>query len=40
VWDSDWEHPDDQGDEDARAGDVVVLEPLSVRVYVSPTPPR
>lgn len=42
AWDSDWEHPDDRdrvnGDGTARAGDVVGLEALSVRVYVS-TPP-
>ncbi|MGN7703837.1 glycogen debranching protein GlgX [Cellulosimicrobium sp. 22601] len=43
AWDSDWEHPDDRdranGDGSARAGDVVGLEALSLRVYVS-TPPR
>jgi isoamylase len=39
VWDSDWEHPEDRdranGDDDARAGDVVGLEALSLRVYAS-----
>ena len=39
AWDSDWEHPDDReranGDGTARAGDVVGLEGLSLRVYVS-----
>ncbi|WP_353709501.1 glycogen debranching protein GlgX [Cellulosimicrobium sp. ES-005] len=43
AWDSDWEHPDDRdranGDGTAHAGDVVGLEALSLRVYVS-TPPR
>ncbi len=43
AWDSDWEHPEDRdranGDGTARAGDVVGLEALSLRVYVS-TPPR
>ncbi|MCB7138023.1 glycogen debranching protein GlgX [Cellulosimicrobium marinum] len=41
AWDSDWEHPDDRadGDPSARAGDVVGLEALSLRVYVS-APPR
>ncbi|MGO2740938.1 MAG: hypothetical protein ACTIAP_08075, partial [Cellulosimicrobium funkei] len=44
VWDSDWEHPDDPdrapGESAARPGAVVGLEALSLRVYVSPTPPR
>nr|WP_123307202.1 glycogen debranching protein GlgX [Cellulomonas sp. PhB143] len=39
AWDSDWEHPDDrstvEGDGTAAPGDVVVLEPLSLQVYVS-----
>ncbi|MFJ1513413.1 glycogen debranching protein GlgX [Cellulosimicrobium funkei] len=44
AWDSDWEHPGDPdraaGESAARPGDVVGLEALSLRVYVSPTPPR
>ncbi|MFD6030659.1 glycogen debranching protein GlgX [Cellulosimicrobium funkei] len=44
VWDSDWEHPDDPdrspSESAARPGDVVGLEALSLRVYVSPTPQR
>ncbi|WP_083649260.1 glycogen debranching protein GlgX [Cellulosimicrobium sp. CUA-896] len=48
AWDSAWEHPGDRADVDgdglARPGDVVVLEPLNLRVYVStatplPSPP-
>lgn len=39
VWDSTWEHPDDldraNGEGTAEPGDVVGLEPLSLRVYVS-----
>ncbi len=49
AWDSVWEHPGDRADLErdgiARPGDVVVLEPLNLRVYVSPAtavsaPPR
>lgn len=43
AWDSAWEHPGDRagvdGDGHARPGDVVVLEPLNLRVYVSRVSP-
>ncbi|MFC8923945.1 glycogen debranching protein GlgX [Cellulosimicrobium sp. NPDC057127] len=41
AWDSTWEHPGEHveadGDGLGRPGDVAALEPLSLRVYVSPT---